>query len=385
VAVAGPTLDDLKLPGGGIFASQHLARAMDQDVIRSADEAQLRDGLQPASVDLHLGDVAYRLRCSFLPGTATVEERLEDFGMGEVSLAQGGAVLERETPYLIPLAEELQLPAEIRAKANPKSSTGRVDVFTRLVTDRGERFDEVAEGYTGRLYLEVTSSTFTIKVHPGLALNQLRMAWGHAPVSDAELLAMHQTDHILFRHGAPVASADFRQSHGVFMGLDFSQDTAEPDGIVGYRARRNSRLLDLANIGGHDPADYWDPVHVERGGLVVLEPDQFYLLLSEEAIRIPDHLAGEMAAYDTMSGELRTHYAGFFDPGFGDDAGVLSGSKAALEVRAHDVPFMVEHGQRVCKLAFERLIEPTEISYGSQISSNYQGQRSTLSKHFRRG
>src|SRR5205085_603822 len=154
----------------------------------------------------------------------------------------------------------LHLPPEIRAKANPKSSTGRVDVFTRLVTDRGERFDEVAEGYTGRLYLEVTSSTFTIKVHPGLALNQLRMGWGHAPVSDAELLAMHQTDHILFRHGTPVGNADFRQSQGVFMGLDFSQDTAEPDGIVGYRARRNSRLLDLAAIGGHDPADYWDPV-----------------------------------------------------------------------------------------------------------------------------
>jgi len=381
--VGGPTVQDLKLPRHGIFAAQHLARSMDQGVLRSSDEEQLRSGLQPASVDLHLGDVAHRLRCSFLPGAATVEQRLEEFGMGEVSLA-GGAVLERETPYLIPLAEELNLPPAVWAKANPKSSTGRVDVFTRLVTDRGYRFDEVAEGYAGRLYLEVTSSTFTIKVHPGLALNQLRLGWGHAPVSDAELLQLHQEERILFRGGQPVPDADFRQSHGVFMGLDFGPDTAEPDGVVGYRARRNSRLLDLGAIGGHDPDDYWDPVRPERGGLVVLEPDQFYLLLSEEAIRIPDHLAGEMAAYDTMSGELRTHYAGFFDPGFGDDAGALAGSKAALEVRAHDVPFMVEHGQRVCKLAFERLVEPTEISYGSQISSNYQGQRSTLSKHFRR-
>ena len=370
------------VPKPGVLPAQWLQKAVDAGVI-AWDRAQLPGpAVQPASLDLHLGAVAYRLRCSFLPGSNhTVEQRLHDFVMGEVDLARDGAVLETNRPYLIPLVEGLDLPDDIRGKANPKSSTGRIDVFTRLITDRGQRFDEIESGYRGPLYLEVSSSTFTIKVHPGLALNQLRLMHGRAYVSDDEMARAHQRSPILFVNGARVDDAELRLSDGLFLGLDF---TGDANGIVGYRAKRNSRLLDLSAIGGHDPADYWEPVRCERGDQLVLEPEEFYLLLSAEAVSIPREYAAEMAAYDPTSGELRTHYAGFFDPGFGYDGRGLAGSQAALEVRAHDVPFMVQHRQRVCRLTFERLVEPADTLYGESIGSNYQGQQSTLSKYFAR-
>jgi dCTP deaminase len=371
----------LDLPGPGVLPAHWLEKCIDAGIVRSTSSDTLLSGVQPASIDLHLGEVAHRLRCSFLPGRATVEERLAEFGMGEIDLTSGGAVLERECPYLIPLQEELDLPAMLRAKANPKSSTGRIDVFTRLITDRGQRFDEVAAGYRGRLYLEVVSSTFTVKVHPGLALNQLRLMKGSALVSDAELLEIHRDEPILFHNGSAVPPEELDQSFGVFMGLDFAKERGRP---VGYRAKRNSRLLDLDRIGEHDPEDYWEEVRVEDGHQVVLEPGAFYLLLSSEGIKIPPNLAGEMVAYDPTSGELRTHYAGFFDPGFGWDHWGLVGSRAALEVRAHDVPFVVQDRQPVCKIAFERLVEPTAVLYGDSIGSNYQGQQNTLSKYFKR-
>jgi dCTP deaminase len=323
------------------------------------------------------------LRCSFLPGADhSVEQRLEDFVMGEVDLTRDGAVLETNRPYLIPLLEELDLPPEIRGKANPKSSTGRIDVFTRLITDNGQRFDEIAPGYRGRLYLEVSSSTFTIKVHPGLALNQLRLMHGRAVVSDEELALAHKRQSVLFVNGLRVADDELQRVDGVVLGLDL---TGDDHGTVGYRAKRNSRLLDLSAVGGHDPADYWEPVVCERGDQVVLEPEEFYLLLSAEAVSIPREFAAEMAAYEPTSGELRTHYAGFFDPGFGfDPSADRTGSRAALEVRAHDVPFMIEHGQRVCKLTFEHMLEVPARLYGQGIGSNYQHQDETLSKHFAR-
>jgi dCTP deaminase len=370
------------VPKPGVLPAQWLHAAADAGVIRW-DRALLPEAaIQPASLDLHLGNVAYRLRCSFLSGEHhTVEQRLDDFVMGEVDLTRDGAVLETNRPYLIPLIEELDLPAHLRGKANPKSSTGRIDVFTRLITDNGQRFDEIAAGYKGRLYLEVISSTFTVKVHPGLALNQLRLMHGRALVSDEELALVHQRQPILFVNGLRVADDELHLADGVFLGLDF---TGDDHGVVGYRAKRNSRLLDLSKIGGHDPADYWEPVRCERGDQLVLEPEEFYLLLSAEAVSIPREFAAEMAAYDPTSGELRTHYAGFFDPGFGYDGRGLAGSQAALEVRAHDVPFMVQHRQRVCRLAFEQLVEPADVLYGEGIGSNYQGQQSTLSKYFSR-
>jgi dCTP deaminase len=280
----------------------------------------------------------------------------------------------------VPLIEELRLPQEVRAKANPKSSTGRLDVFTRVLTDRNHRFDEIAEGYRGKLYLEVVPRTFAIRVKTGLALNQVRLMSGDARLDDEALLALHARSPLLYREGEPVAGSDLSLGDGLFLSLDVS-DSAES--IVGYRAKKNSLPIDLTRVGSLRWREYWEPVHPERGGRIVLEPEVFYLLLSAEGVSIPPSYAAEMLAYDPTAGELRTHYAGFFDPGFGFHRdGSAPGSRAALEVRARDVSFMVEHGQPVCKLAFERMSEEPDVLYGKDIGSNYQGQLTMLSKHF---
>jgi dCTP deaminase len=324
--------------------------------------------------------VAYRIRCSFLPGKHAVEQRVKDYVIDELDLRREGAVLETNRPYLIPLKETLALPADVRAKANPKSSTGRADVFTRVITDGSSRFDEIAAGYSGGLYLEVVPLSFPIRVREDLSLNQLRLSVGSAALTDDNLRAEHAAAPLLFSAGAPVA--ELALANGLFLSLDLHGDGSRR---VGYRARGSAPLLDLAKVGAADPDAFWEPVRSEEGDRLVLSPKNFYLLMSHEAVTIPPHLAAEMTAYDPTSGELRTHYAGFFDPGFGyDPAGAQRGSTAALEVRAHDVPFMVEHGQWVCKLTFERMLEPPTQLYGQDIGSNYQRQTETLGKHFRR-
>ncbi|MFN2543824.1 MAG: 2'-deoxycytidine 5'-triphosphate deaminase [Actinomycetota bacterium] len=369
-------------PKGGVLPDRWLRRAVDAGAIASRSEPIPDSSIQPASIDLRLGKVAHRLRCSFLPGSDTVANKLKRYDMEDLSLADG-AILERNRPYLIPLMEELGLPEGVWARANPRSSTGRVDVFTRVITDGGSTFDDVAPGYRGRLYLEVVSRSFTIKVRTGLSLNQLRLVTGGSRLDDAEIRETHAKTPLLFLDDLALAPERVTVSDGLFLSLDLAGDR---DGVVGYRAKKNSRLLDLSAPGAHRAADFWEPVVKEAGDSLVLEPEEFYLLLSREAVRIPPGLASEMTAYDPTSGELRTHYAGFFDPGFGhSEEDALSGSRAALEVRAHDVPFIVEHGQRVCKLVFERLVEEPSRLYGSEVGSSYQGQWGTLSKHFDRG
>jgi dCTP deaminase len=372
--------EGLSLPAEGILPAQWLRKAVGERWISS--ERTIPDSsFQPASLDLRLGEVAYRLRCSFLPGPFTVGDRLREYEMGHVDL-RDGAILERNRPYLIPLLERLDLPQSVRAKANPRSSTGRVDVFTRVITDRGFTFDDVQPGYEGPLYLEVVSRSFTVRVRTGISLNQLRLVHGGAECTDAEIAALHSETPLLFNEGAPMPDEDVVVQRGLFLSLDMRGDEA---GTIGYRAKKNSRLLDLSAHYAHDPADYWELVTKEEGNRAVLEPEEFYLLLSKEAVRIPPGYAAEMTAYDPTSGELRTHYAGFFDPGFGhSDTQAVVGSRAALEVRAHDVPFMVEDGQKVCKLAFERMVEPPDMLYGADVGSAYQGQTVTLSRHFRR-
>lgn len=366
----------------GVFPSQWLQKAVSEGIIDSRKYRIPEQSIQPASVDLRLGEKAYRLRCSFLPEGQAVEQKLGDFAMGEIDL-RDGAILERNRPYLIPLIEELRLPSNVRARTNPRSSTGRLDIFTRVITDRSHKFDEVAPGYEGQLYLEVFSRSFTIRVRTELSLNQVRLLAGDADCSDDAILDYHRREPVLFAKDAPVPAEKLLLDAGLFLSLDLSGD---PHGAVGYRAKKNSRLLDLTVIGGHNPVDFWEPVYGEPGRRVVLEPEEFYLLLSSEAVSIPPIFAAEMSAYEPTSGELRTHYAGFFDPGFGfSETGAVRGTRAVLEVRAHDVPFMVEHGQRVCKLAFESMLESPSILYGRDIGSSYQQQELTLSKHFRRG
>jgi dCTP deaminase len=331
------------LPPGasGVLSRRFLLEAIATGAIAADDEVP-EANVQPASLDLRLGEVAYRMRCSFLPGPDTVERKLKDHVIDELDLRGEGAVLETNRPYLVPLKERLALPEGIRAKANPKSSTGRVDVFTRVITDHGSRFDEVAAGYRGPLFLEIVPLSFAISVKEGLTLNQLRLSVGKTQLSDEEIASFHaETHHLLLRGGVPVPPEELALADGLFLSLDLRGDR---DGRVGYQAKQNAPRLNLS---------------------------------------IPPELASEMTAYDPTSGELRTHYAGFFDPGFGFDAGPNDGSRAALEVRAHDVPFMIEHGQRVCKLTFDHMIEPPDVLYGSAVGSSYQNQEETLSKHFR--
>jgi dCTP deaminase len=307
---------------------------------------------------------------------------VKDFIVDELDLRRDGAVLETNRPYLIPLIEALALPKGVRGRANPKSSTGRLDVFTRVITDHSYRFDEIVAGYHGRLYLEVVPLSFTIRVRQGLALNQLRLVTGRAEVGDEQLRARHADEPILYRSGTPVPDRDLVTDRGLFLSLDLRNG---PDGRVGYRAREHATLVEMGEVGAYRPEDFWEPVVREEGDRIVLAPERFYLLLSDESVAVHPDLAAEMTAYDPTSGELRTHYAGFFDPGFGyDPSGALKGSRAALEVRAHDVPFMIEHRQRVCRLTFERMLAVPDRLYGTAIGSTYQGQEETLGKHFKR-
>jgi len=364
----------------GVLPRQGLQRAVDDEWISSGDYRIPPSGVQPASLDLRLGEHAWALRCSFLPDVhSTVEDRIDDLALERIWI-RDGATLERDRPYLIPLVEELHLPAHVRGRANPKSSTGRLDVFTRVLTDRNSRFDEIAPGYQGKLYLEVVPRSFAVKVEKLLSLNQLRLAVGDPRIADAALRRVHGDSPLLYMDSDPLPPAELMLSDGLFLSVDLS---GPADRVVGYRAKRNSHRLDMSKLAHYEWRDYWEPVFPERGGRIVLDPEVFYLLLSAERVCVPPEYAAEMMAYDPTAGELRTHYAGFFDPGFGfDKTGRDFGTRAALEVRARDVPFMVEHRQAICKLAFEEMLELPDKLYGEEVGSSYQGQRTMLSKHF---
>jgi dCTP deaminase len=357
-----------------------LRDAVTRGWITAGDYRIVEDQIQPASLDLRLGDTALALRCSFLPGAdTTVSDRAANLAFDEIDIRTGGT-LERDRPYLVQLREELRVPDGIRARTNPKSSTGRLDVFTRVITDGNDRFDEIVPGYHGKLYLEIVPRTFAIRVRSGMALNQLRLIAGDARVTDHELREIHARTPLLYIDREALPDGRLNTAHGLFLRLALDGGHNE---IVGYRAKKHSLPIDLSLIHKYDWREFWDPVFAEHGGRIVLEPEIFYLLLSKEGVSIPPNYAAEMTAYDPTAGELRTHYAGFFDPGFGyDPSGRRHGSRAALEVRARDVAFMVEHLQPVCKLAFERMIDTPDVLYGEALGSNYQGQESMLSKHF---
>ncbi|HEY8846035.1 MAG TPA: 2'-deoxycytidine 5'-triphosphate deaminase [Candidatus Limnocylindrales bacterium] len=365
-------------PAEGVLPRQRLAELVSSGAIHT-DDPDLVKHLQPASVDLTLGDVAYRLRCSFLPGNQPVRDKLLDYEMGQIDLSGDGAVLEQNRPYLIPLRERLRLPKGIRGRTNPRSSTGRLDVFTRVITDYGNHFDEVRDGYSGELFLEVVPMSFTVKAKAGITLNQLRLLTGQARLTDDELIELGTADPIAFPGQSSAVDDEAYVSDGLFLSVDLSGADRK---FAGYRAKPSSGLLELDRVNAYQVGDFWERVYPDDGRLI-LGPDQFYLLVSRERVRIPPGYAAEMAAYDPTSGELRTHYAGFFDPGFGDvPDGEWMGTPAVLEVRAHTVPFALEHGQRLCKLTFERMTEKPDELYGSAIGSRYQRQYLTLSRQF---
>lgn len=354
----------------GVLASQHI-----QDMITeghlSATPAILEDQVQPASLDLRLGTVAYRVRASFLAGAGrTVDARLSEFEMHRIDLSDG-AVLEKGAVYVVPLMETLALPSGVQAVANAKSSTGRLDLLTRLITDQGTEFDRIPDGYAGPLYAEICPRSFSVLVRPGMRLNQIRFRAGQAVLDDARLRALHAN--------TPLVDSDAV----IDGGLGFSVDLQPKSGtLVGYRAKPHTGVIDLDRIGGYDPADFWEELHSDRGHLI-LDPGAFYILVSREAVHIPPDYAAEMAPYLAMVGEFRVHYAGFFDPGFGHDAAGGAGARGVLEVRCHEAPFVLEHRQIVGRLVYERMKAAPAVLYGAGLKSNYQGQGLKLSKHFR--
>ncbi|MBL8658867.1 MAG: 2'-deoxycytidine 5'-triphosphate deaminase [Rhodospirillales bacterium] len=341
------------------------------------------DQIQPASLDLRLGRVAYRVRASFLPGPdATVRDRLDCFGMHEIDLA-AGAVLEKGCVYIVPLMESVALKSRVSALANPKSSIGRLDVFTRLITDRSAVFDQVAAGYKGPLYAEISPRTFSVVVHQGSRLNQLRLQRGNPPASDTALRRLHQaTPLVAAATGDGGAAADIDQ--GIAVTVDLAGAGDGRGGPVGWRARRHTDLIDLARVDHYRPEDFWEPVAADDAATLILNPGDFYILASREAVAVPPDHAAEMRPYDTRVGEFRVHYAGFFDPGFGYAGSGGAGSRAVLEIRTFEVPFALRDGQLVGRLVYERLAAVPDKLYGAAIGSSYQRQGLMLAKQFRR-
>lgn len=336
----------------------------------------LIDGqVQPASLDLRLGPKAYRVRASFLPGGEnTVRQKLDKLALHEIDISNG-AVLETGCVYIVPLLERLDLPKGTAAAANPKSSTGRLDIFTRVITDRCREFDLIETGYSGELFLEVSPRTFPILVREGSRLTQIRFRRGLAQCSDADLVTLHK-DQVLVSGGTPNIDG------GLALSVDLSGN-AGPDSLIGYRAKRHTALVDVDAPGSCEVLDYWEPIHARGENGLILDPDQFYILASREAVHVPPEYAAEMIPYNPLVGEFRVHYAGFFDPGFGHSEAGGEGSRAVLEVRSHEVPFILEHGQIIGRLVYEPLTGRPDQLYGTDIGSNYQAQGLKLSKHFR--
>jgi dCTP deaminase len=331
------------------------------------------DQIQPASLDLRLGEVAYRVRASFLPGSTTVAQRIDELKLHEFALGDG-AVLETGCVYIVPLLESLALPEEISAAANPKSSTGRLDVFTRVIADETRGFDRLEAGYHGPLYAEISPRTFPVLVREGSRLSQIRFRRGGALLDAEALRALHARERLVDADDADV-------SEGVAVGVDLSG--IGPGGLVGYRAKRHTGLIDVERRAGYAVGEFWEPMMPRPDRSLILDPNEFYILASKEAVQVPPDYAAEMVPFDPLVGEFRVHYAGFFDPGFGYAGAGGKGARAVLEVRSREVPFILEHGQIVGRLVYEKMLARPDKLYGSGIGSNYQAQSLKLSKHFK--
>jgi dCTP deaminase len=357
----------------GILPSQDI-RILGHSGVIIADRAFADGQVQPASLDLRLGKRVWRVRASFLPGRGkSVAERLERIALHEIDLTHG-AVLETGAVYIAEILESLAMSPGLLAAANPKSSTGRLDVFTRVITDHAQEFDQIEAGYHGPLYLEISPRTFPVLVRTGSRLSQIRFRRGVVRLDDEALRALNARDRL-------VTSAEPSIQNGVAVSVDLAGFGQER--LVGYRAKRHTAVIDVDRVNAYDVDDYWDPLYVRNGRDIILDPGQFYILASKEAVHVPPDHAAEMTPFDPLVGEFRVHYAGFFDPGFGHAEAGGSGSRAVLEVRSRDVPFILEDGQIVGRLVYEKMAARPDSLYGAGLKSNYQAQGLKLSKHFR--
>ncbi len=367
-------------PRTGVLPSQALHALIERKEIYAPDVGIDPAQVQPASLDLRLGPIAYRIRASFLPGKGgTVESKLSAMQSHVIDLSKG-AVLETECVYLVPLMERLDLRSTLSATANPKSSTGRLDVFTRLIADGTDSFDYVPPEYSGPLYIEISPRSFSILVRQGSRLNQLRLlrrttrqARDKRFLSDAELRALHRE--------SPLVDSEPTVRDGLNLRVDLTPQTRQR--LIGYKAKRYAGVVDLDQIGGYETRKFWEEVYDEENGRLILDPHEFYILASKEAVVVPSQYAAEMAPFDPMMGEFRVHYAGFFDPGFGVINGKPNRATAVLEGRSLDIPFILEDGQTIGRLLYERLADVPEILYGQELGSSYQAQGLKLSKHFK--
>ena len=361
----------------GILPSQAIRGLIADGTLKLARPAAA-DQVQPASIDLRLGDKAWRVRASFLPGEGTpVADKVRDLSLHNFEFGPEGKVLEVGCVYLIPLLESLALPAGLSAIANPKSSTGRLDVFTRVIADGVTAFDKIPAGFTGQLWLEVCPQSFPIIVREGTRLSQLRFRAGEPADDDKALRALHNQETLVSGTDADIAG-------GIGLSVDLSGGALSGGAdLIGYRAKRHSGVVDVDKPGSCDILDYWEPIAGRGAKRLILDPDQFYILASKEAVHVPPTHAAEMMPFNPLVGEFRVHYAGFMDPGFGHAAAGGTGSRIVLEVRSHKVPFILEHGQIIGRLVYERLTETPDLLYGRDMGSNYQAQGLKLSKHFR--
>ena len=368
----------------GILPSQYIEELISKNFIFS-NEKIAKDLIQPASMDLRLGFKAWRVPASFLPGkNNSVEEKLSELTMHEFSLSEG-AVLECGCVYIIKLLEGLNLPKNISGMANPKSSTGRLDVFTRLIVDRTQEFESVPKGYKGPLYLEISPRTFSVLVRTGTRLNQLRFRVGNFSINDKKMQELQLKHHLVRDNKSSILSNKIEN------GIPLSVDLKGEDGIVAFKAKRHSMLIDCDKMNNYQFDFFWEKITTQdliinnenKNRSLVLTPDAFYILSSKEYVSVPSNLAAEMRAYDTRVGEFRAHYAGFFDPGFGLLDLNAGNTKAVLEVRSHDVPFLIEDGQTICRLVYEPMVKIPKELYGQKKGkNNYQSQGLKLSKHF---
>jgi dCTP deaminase len=381
--------NDLREPTGplgdlggkaGLLPRQRIRQLIRRKIIGAT--AEIDDSqLQPASLDLRLGTKAYRVPASFLPGKGkSVEDQLAELEVDEINL-ENGAVLEKGTVYVVELLEFLNLPESVAALANPKSSTGRLDVFTRLIADNSDMFDSVPGGYQGKIYTEISPCSFSIRVRRGSKLNQIRFRRRNPNQSESAKFTLPDRELVEKHATSPLVDGNIAVRNGLILSVDLRGDNATK--FVGYRAQKFTGVIDVDQVAEYDPRDFWEQVHVRNYKKLILDPNQFYILASRERIHIPPDWAAEMVPIDPMMGEFRVHYAGFFDPGFGFTEDGRPGARAVLEVRSHEVPFILEDGQAIGRLVYEPLAEAPDVLYGQTETSNYQGQGLKLSKHFR--
>ena len=363
----------------GILPAQTIREFIAGGRIEASQEVT-DEQIQPATIDLRLGEIAYRVRASFLPGPeSTVQDKVSVLLINKVDLT-GGFVFEPGCVYLVPLMEELRLPKNVEARANPKSTTGRLDIFTRLITDYGVEFERVRPGYRGKLFAEIVSRTFTIQVRTGMKLNQLRFIRGNPPSHDGPLAELDERENLVYEDEEGPVKAKIDKGLRISVRLKAEGGTD----LVALRAKKHAPELDLGVRDFYDPREYWDTVYSVSGRGIVLDPGDFYLLASKEKVRVPPDYAAEMVPYDQSIGEFHVHYAGFFDPGFGYGLSDVLGTLAVLQVRAHEVPILIEHGQIVGRLVYSPMLTRPDKIYGVQIGSSYQVQGLALSKQFKR-